>query len=442
MARGWRAAVRRFGAELVLRTRERGRTAVFRALRITGATVAAFVIAEMVGLADPPPLVAALTAVLVVQATLASTLVNGVQRVLSVVAGVLLAVVLVSVVGLTWWSLGAIVAASILLGQILRLGPHLLEVPISAMLVLGVGYTTAAETMGIGRVVETLVGAVVGVLVNVAFPPAVQTRFAGQAVERFAAEIARLLDVAAAALAAGPVEVEAAARWLGDARRLNRHAPHVDKALAEAEESRRLNVRALSTRRGERSLREGLDALEHASVAARTLFRALYDATLERTGVDEDPEYADQVRRCVAGLMAAIGAVVLAFGRLLRAELETTGAEEEYELARALDVLRQRRADAQTLLLTDPRGQHGLWELNSAALTSTDRALQELDPVKHSRVEDALSRHLAEDAIERLRHLSSGVDLTKRVDLRKRRRRRRSASVGTVDEPVPQGDGS
>jgi hypothetical protein len=432
MARGWRAALRRFVTELVLRTRERGRTAVFRAARITGATVAAFVIAELLGLNDPPPLVAALTAVLVVQATLASTLVNGVQRVLSVVAGVVLAVVLVSVVGLTWWSLGAVVAASILVGQILRLGPHLLEVPISAMLVLGVGYTTAAETLGIGRVVETLIGAAVGVLVNVAFPPAVQTRFAGQAVEKFAAEIARLLDTAAAALAAGPVEVESAARWLGDARRLNRHAPHVDRALAEAEESRRLNVRALSTRRGERSLREGLDALEHASVSVRTLFRALYDATLERTGVDEDPEYADQVRGRVGGLMAAMGAVVLAFGRLLRAELETTGAEEEYELARALDELRRRRANAETLLLGDPRGQHGLWELNSAVLTSTDRALQELDPVRHARVEEALSRHLAEDAIERLRHLSYSVDLTKRVDLRKKRRRRRSV-------PAPAG---
>jgi len=92
---------------------------------MTGATVAAFVVAELVGLREPPPLIAALTALLVVQATLASTLVNGVQRVLSVVAGVALAVLFVSVVGLTWWSLGALVAASIVVGQLLRLGPHL-----------------------------------------------------------------------------------------------------------------------------------------------------------------------------------------------------------------------------------------------------------------------------------------------------------------------------
>src|SRR4051794_26811176 len=96
------AAVRRFLAELVRRSRERGRTALFRALRIAGATVAAFVVAQAVGLSDPPPLVAALTALLVVQATLASTLVNGVQRVLAVVLGVALAGGVVPGGGLDW----------------------------------------------------------------------------------------------------------------------------------------------------------------------------------------------------------------------------------------------------------------------------------------------------------------------------------------------------
>ena len=304
----WRralAAVRRFIAELVRRSRERGRTAFFRALRITGATVAAFVVAELVGLADPPPLVAALTALLVVQATLASTLVNGVQRVLAVVLGVVLAVGFVSVVGLNWWSLGIVVAASIVGGQILRLGPHLLEVPISAMLVLGVGYASGAESTGASRIVETLIGAAVGVLVNVAFPPAVQTRFAGQAVAKYAGEIASLLVEAASAMVNGPVEPYAAQRWLEDARRLNRHAPQVDRALADADESRRLNMRAIGTPKVERSLREGLEALEHSSVSLRTLFRAVLDGTREQP----DPDYAEEVRLTAAGLLSEMAAV-------------------------------------------------------------------------------------------------------------------------------------
>ena len=186
------------------RIRRRGRSAVFRAARLTGASVAAFLVAEALGLDDPPPLVAALTALLVVQATASSTMSSGVERVLSVVAGVALAIAFSALVGLTWWSLAILVAASIVVGQLLRLGPFLIEVPISAMLVLGVGYAAGAEELGLSRVVETLIGAAVGVLVNVVFPPEVRSRYAGQAVQRLTEEIAALLDEAAEGLGGGP----------------------------------------------------------------------------------------------------------------------------------------------------------------------------------------------------------------------------------------------
>src|SRR3954462_3348225 len=95
---GSRTVSRQRVATVVLRVRQRGRSAAFRAARITGATVAAFLAAEALGLRSPPPLIAALTALLVVQATLSSTLTNGVQRVFSVVAGVALAMLFVAVV--------------------------------------------------------------------------------------------------------------------------------------------------------------------------------------------------------------------------------------------------------------------------------------------------------------------------------------------------------
>ena len=124
------------------------------------------------------PILAPLTALLVVEITLKDIVTSGVQRVASVTAGVLLAVAFSAVVGLSWWSLGALVAVSIMIGQLLRLGPHMLEVPISAMLVLAVGGAEAAAT---DRIMETLIGAAVGVAVNVIFPPAIR---AGTAAER------------------------------------------------------------------------------------------------------------------------------------------------------------------------------------------------------------------------------------------------------------------
>ena len=203
----WRSLGQRLRGRIrtaVLRMRRRWRSAVFRAARLAGASVAAFLAAEGFGLVDPPPLVAALTALLVVQATASSTLFSGVERVASVVAGVVLATGFVAVMGLHWWSLGILVAVSIIVGQLLRLGPNLIEVPISAMLVLGVGYAAGAHSTGLNRVVETLIGAAVGVLVNVLFPPAVQSRNAGQAVQRLAEEIAALVDEAAQALGSTP----------------------------------------------------------------------------------------------------------------------------------------------------------------------------------------------------------------------------------------------
>jgi uncharacterized membrane protein YccC len=374
-----RASVRDAATTSVDLVRRRGRSAAFRALRMTGATVAAYLVAQGAGLHEPPPMIAALTALLVVQATLSSTLVNGLQRVLSVVAGVALAVLVVAVVGLTWWSLGALVAAAIVVGQLLRLGPHLVEVPISAMLVLGVG-ASGAESVGGDRVLETLIGAAVGMLVNVLFPPAVQTRYAVRSVERFVGEIAALLDEAAGVLVAGPVTPEQTTRWLQDARRLNRHVPRLDRALAHAEESRRLNVRALRSPWATSGVRTGLDALEYTSVSLRTLFRAIDDATRERTGVQDDADYADTVRRTTASLLERMGTVVREFGRVLTAGPGDARPVAEDRLAASLAATASGRALVADLLIGDPRSRTGLWELNSALLTTVDRMLDELGP--------------------------------------------------------------
>jgi hypothetical protein len=298
--------------------------------------------------------------------------------VLSVVAGVALAVVLASIVGLTWWSLGALVAASIVVGQLLRLGPHLLEVPISAMLVLGVGHAAGAESVASGRIMETVVGAIAGVLVNIAFPPPVATRDASRAVTDFAKEIAALLSAAAEALERGPIPGDLAAQWLEDARRLTRQAPRVERALAHAEQSRRLNLRALR-HPPQGGLRSSLEALEHTSISMRTLFRAMHDATQRRTGVQDDPDYATHVRCSAAVLMADMATVLWAFGRCAHGRAAGTAEQQHVELASALASLRRRRDGLEDVLIGDPRSRQGLWELNSALLTTVDRMLLELD---------------------------------------------------------------
>jgi uncharacterized membrane protein YccC len=413
------------------RVRTRGRAAFFRALRLSGAAVASYLVAHALSPHAPPPILAPLTALLVVQVTLSSTLWSGVERVVSVLAGVLLAVIFSSVVGLTWWSLGALVAVSIVLGQLLRLGPNLIEVPISAMLVLAVG-SNAAGQAATGRLSETAVGALVGAAANVIFPPALRTLDAGARVQRFADRIARVLNEAAEQLSAGPVEGKAQG-WLDESRRLSRHIPGIEKEIIDADESRQLNLRALGTPRTSSSLQDGLEALEHSLVAVRSMFRSILDGMrgsragsasasgdgsgsliedAEEPDDGEEPEddYAQDVREAFALLLRDLADCFGAFGRMVRAQVDDDAVSEADELAQALTALREARARVSDLLLLGPRADPEYWELNVSLLATVERVLRELDVEEYVRERE---RHLAEQDIgishhtaERLRQRS------------------------------------
>ncbi len=406
-------------------------------MRLTGAAVASYVVAKAI-FPGTQPLTGPLTALLVVQVTLFSTLTTGLRRVLSVVSGVLVAVVFSSVVGLTWWSLGAVVAASIVIGQLLRLREHLLEVPISAMLVLGVG---SAETAAAARLTETLIGAAVGVLINVVFPPPLRSRDAGEAVERVALEAAGVLERVADELPAG-ASTEQAAQWLADFRRIQTYVVRADQSVEAAGDSRRLNPRAVGTLDPQPVLRSGLDALEHSTVSLRALFRSIVD------GVGEGQEgYDEELRGAFAVLLLDLAGCLRAFGALVRAEagggredgvrpdgagdgVRPDGARDDVPvdarpggaqgrlaqpplaqapLAEALETLRETRARLTEFLLVDPQQDSDLWELRGSLLAAVARVLAELDVKERSRqrerwLRDAGARSRASQAVLRLRN--------------------------------------
>ena len=363
---------------MVARVRQRGASAVLRALRLSGAAVAAYMVADLL-LDDTVPVIAALTALLVVEVTLFDIVTSGVQRVVSVIAGVLLAVGFSSLVGISWWSLGILVAVSILVGQLLRLGPHLVEVPISAMLVLAVG---GEESVASDRIIETLIGAAVGVAVNLAFPPRIRADTAAKAVASFADEIASLLQTAAAELLDG-ITTEEAVRWLEESRRLSRHVPRIDRALAQAEQSRRLNPRALAQRDTTAVLRGGLDSLEHSSVAVRSMFRSIADGIREHPEADDDT--AEVIRHAFATLLDELGDAVRSYGDLVRAEVADSTAPAETAATMALDTLREAQARVIELRLVEHKEDLVTWELNDAILETVERVLAELDVQEQTR---------------------------------------------------------
>ena len=174
----------------------RGRPPGLRTAKVTLAVVLAYVLAEVLHLAEHP-IVAPLVALLVVQMTLYQSIVHGLGRVGGVLAGVVVAVLVAHFVGLTWWSLGAVVAGSIVVGRVLRLGPQLFEAPISAMLLLEVGGT---GTLGLARVEEAVLGALVGVAVSVLVAPPLYLQPAGAAIGELAERMARFAGALGAEL--------------------------------------------------------------------------------------------------------------------------------------------------------------------------------------------------------------------------------------------------
>ena len=373
---------RPIGERVWARLRHPGRPALGWTLRLTLAAVASYVAAEAL-FPGSAPLTAPLTALLVVQLTPVSLLVSGIDRVVSVVAGVGIAVLLSSAFGLNWWTLGLLIGVSLVLGQLLRLGDNLLEVPISAMLVLGVGAAGAGAAAG-DRIAQTLVGAGIGVLSNLLVPPRVNVPTAAEAIDGLAEDLAGLLDEAGDGLASDQAEgqwlADRAADWLGRARLVTYNTPNVGAALLRAEESRRLNVRALGTPDAGPGLRQGLEALEHSSVAVRSLFGNV-DMVARREA--DDGQAIDPALRAAFGtVLHELADGLRAFGRLVREESSPRPAvpPDTEPVRSSLEELHEARARlADLLLAVDPRRDPAAAELVVALGQAVERLLRELD---------------------------------------------------------------
>jgi hypothetical protein len=359
------------------RLRAGGRTALLWSVRVTVAAVSSYVVATRL-LDSAEPLLAPLTAMLVVQVTPVSLLASGLDRVVAVVSGVTLAVIFANVVPLEWWSLGLLIFLAITIGQALRLCANLVEVAISGMLVLGVGSLGA----GWQRVSETLVGAAVGIATNLLFPPKVASLDAGKAIDGLADAVSGLLNRAADELTQlveeGREVAPSARTWLGDARRITHDIPQVGAVLLRAEQGRRFNVRAVGTPNVGPGLRQGLEALEHSAVAIRTMFRSVVDATADAAWLEDDS--AGDVLLGLAQTLRELASCIDAFGQLVRNEAEPArrmSPEDVQALQEALDGLQEARARLDDLLTT--AGAPELLELHAAVLSTVKRLRRELD---------------------------------------------------------------
>jgi uncharacterized membrane protein YgaE (UPF0421/DUF939 family) len=320
---------------------------------------------------------APLTAVLVVQATAYQTVRHAFQRVVAVTAGVLLALGLSAAVGMHWWSLGLIIAVALVIGTVLKLGHSLLEVPISAMLILSVA-TKAAAT---GRIVDTLVGAAAGLVCGILLSPA-RTQPAEHAIGDLSRRMAGLLEEIAAGLRAGSDLGETEA-WMARARGLASLVQRADDALDEAEESLRLRPPALRSTRTAVPLRNGLETLEHVAVIIRSLTRSITDDA--RLAEDHAAALADEAPDMLAEVLRRLAAAVRDFGGLIRADLAPGRIPDGNDLEQHLAEARQHTGRLAPVLRDTSDPASAGWPLRGEILGSLDRLTSELQAEQLSR---------------------------------------------------------
>lgn len=369
--------VREWMASLVRFVKRRRDPVVVQTLRSAAAAMIAYVIALRLS-PEAAPLTAPLTALLVVQVTLYATLTNGVRRVNAVVAGVLVAIAFSLLVGLTWWSLGLLILASLGVGHLVKVNEYVPEVAISAMLVLGV--TTVGDTAW-ARVLETLIGAVVGLGCNLLFAPPVWVDEAGESIEGLARRVRQLM-LSMGEEAAGRTPVEHATERLHEARRLDHDIVEVDAALKQAEDSLRLNPRVREGLLHRVVLRTGLDTLEICTVVLRVLARTLTDLAKER---ESERLFARQAGAAVEQLLSEIADAVVSFAVLVTADVSRSAESAEERLASQLRHAAATRDKLAQLLLEEVQRDARQWQLHGAVLTEVNRILDELDTEHRSR---------------------------------------------------------
>jgi uncharacterized membrane protein YgaE (UPF0421/DUF939 family) len=371
-------AVARRQAEQLTLVRRRAQPAAVYIARLTLTAVFAYLIALQLPGGSSRDVVAPLTALLVAQATLFHTIGSAIRRVAAVTAGVLAAVAVAAYVPFSWWVLGLLVAGTLALGIVLRLREEILEVPISAMLI----FSTDSHTAATSRITETLVGAAAGLAAGLVFAP-LRVQPAKEAIGELSRQMADLLSQMADGLAEA-ADPRRAAEWLDRTRALRGEIERVDDALAQAEESVRLNPRKLRSGNPAAGLREGMDTLERAATDMRLLARSVADSA--RIDSEHSPVKEADTRARLAAVLTELSAAVRAYGQLLEADpvsdhLSAFAAEPITEaLEDHLEEAQRQQDRLADLLSTDPAERPEGWQLRGEILSHVDRLRSELEP--------------------------------------------------------------
>lgn len=236
---------------------------------------------HMPGVTDEYPYYAPLGALVSMYPTLMGSMRSSLQTLLGLATGIALATLVVLTVGPTWWTIPVVVGIGVLLSGTGWFGAGREYVPMAALFVLIIGGQNA-DDYSLGYLTQTAVGVAVGLAINVVIAPAPLTLAAAARVDTFRDQLsAHLHDIGYAVTEAWPPEHQ---QWADDASSLAETTTALRAALAEADDSRRGNVRARGRRAETRHVHAELAALDRIAHLIRDISDATADTIWERPG--------------------------------------------------------------------------------------------------------------------------------------------------------------
>ncbi len=222
-------------------------------------------------------------AVLVVHSTVYRTVSRGTQQVAATFLGVFLAYLFGTLLGVGAWSLGLVVLVGFLLGKLRWLRDEAATIATTGLVVLATD--SMAETQLLGRLLDTSVGVVVGLAVNLLVWPPLRDRAAWSQADQIPHDLAGVLREMADGLGAdlAPADVD---QWVRGCREVDLRIDRAWQLLYQARESGRLNPRR-SRPTGVTDLGKLLHLLEQAEADTLSIARTVATSAENETQWDE-----------------------------------------------------------------------------------------------------------------------------------------------------------
>ena len=280
------------------------RVPILQVAKASVATIAAWLVAGWL-IPGPLPVFAAIAALLVVQPSVNQSFGKAIERSIGVILGVVIATGISFAFGQSSWIILLAIVVAMLVAWALKMTPGTSnQVAISAMLVLALG--SSSPEYALDRVLETLIGAAIGIVVNALIVPPVALTPARRDLALLGGELAASLDRLASALET-PQSPAGLQQLMVEARLMRPMRDAADASIATGEESLTLNPRRSAHRTELAEQRTLLERLSPIVTQVIGMTRAFFDHYDEALADEPTVQaIAEQLRRAAHDVRLAV----------------------------------------------------------------------------------------------------------------------------------------